>query len=300
MEAQKYIWIDGELRPWAEATVHALTHTFHYGGGAFEGIRFYDTAKGPAIFRLGEHVDRLLYSAGVLSMQSPWSRDEIMAGIVLTVRENGLAQGYIRPMFFYDDAKMGLNPSGNAVRLLIACWPWGKYLSDGPVKVGTSSFMRIHPSTTVVDAKLNGHYANSILAGLDAKKRGYDEALFLDYEGNVAEGPGENIFLVKNNSLYTPQKGSILAGITRASVMQIAKDLGYAVTETKLTPHDLTEADELFFTGTAAEVTIIGSLDDKPVGNGTIGPVSERIKTTYLDAVRGKVDAYTSWLTFVN
>lgn len=293
------IWMNGKLIPWGKAMVHSLTHTLHYGAGVFEGIRFYETAKGPAIFRLAEHIDRLYYSAGVYEMKIPFTRKELAKATVDTVRVNKVRSGYIRPIAFFGYGKMGLNPVGAPVETLIACWPWGSYLGGKPIRVKTSKYIRIHPQSLVADAKVTGHYANSILASLEIHKAGYDEALLLDYKGNVAEGPGENIFIVKKGKIYTPSLGTQLAGITRATVMGIAKDLGYTIVEGTYKLKDLYSADELFFTGTAAEVQPIGSLDDKKIANGAIGPVTAKLRTTYLDAVQGKIAKYNKFLTYV-
>jgi len=300
MNETKYIWQDGKLIPWAEATTHLLTHTLHYGGGAFEGIRAYETEKGPAIFRLPEHVKRLLYSSQTLEMVVPFTPRELSRGIIETVKVNEVEACYIRPLVYYGYGKMGLSPVGAPVNVTIACWPWGALLGgEKPVRVKTSKFIRIHPNSCVADAKICGHYTNSIMASLEIKRAGVDEALFLDFEGKVAEGPGENIFMVKGNSLYTPKLGTILAGITRESIMTIARDLGYEVQEADLTLGELLSADELFFTGTAAEVQPIGELDGQLIGGGEMGPVTSRLRTTYLDIVHGKNERYGQWLTFV-
>lgn len=294
------IWMNGKLVPWGKAMVHSLTHTLHYGAGVFEGIRFYETVDGPAIFRLKEHVDRLYYSAGVYEMKIPYSRQELAKAIVDTVRVNKVRSGYIRPIAFFGYGKMGLNPVGAPVETLVACWPWGSYLGGKPIRVKTSKYIRIHPQSLISDAKVTGHYANSILASLEIHKAGFDEALLLDYKGNVAEGPGENVFFVKKGVIYTPALGNQLAGITRATTMQIAKDLGYRVVEGNYKLKDLYAADELFFTGTAAEVQPIGSLDGKKIATGKMGPVTEKLRTTYLAAVQGKVGKYQKFLTYVN
>jgi len=301
MNETKFIWQDGKLIPWAEATTHLLTHTLHYGGGAFEGIRAYMTQKGPAIFRLEEHVTRLFYSAGTLEMVIPYTPREISSAIVETVRENEVESCYIRPLVYFGYGKMGLNPIGAPVNVAIACWPWAAFLGgENPVKVKTSKFIRIHPESCVSDAKICGHYANSIMASLEMKRLGVDEALFLDFEGKVAEGPGENIFMVKGNSIYTPKLGKILAGITRDSIMTIAGDFGYQVEEADLSPSDLMSADELFFTGTAVEIQPIGELDGQSIGGGEVGPVTAKLRKAYLDAVQGKNEKYKHWLTYVN
>ncbi|MDP7180189.1 MAG: branched-chain amino acid transaminase [Candidatus Woesearchaeota archaeon] len=300
MKETKLIWMDGKLVPWKDANVHVLTHTLHYGAGVFEGIRCYETDKGAAIFKLNEHIDRLFYSAESVDMKIPFSNKEIVKATIQTVKENDLKAGYIRPICFFGYGKMGLNPKSAPVNTSIAVWPWGSYLGDQAVKVKTSKYIRIHPKSAVSDAKIVGFYANSILASIEVKNAGYDEALLLDYEGNVAEGPGENIFIVKDNKILTPQAGSILPGITRASVKQLAKDLNIEVEEKELKLEDIYDADEAFFTGTAAEVTSIESLDNKKIGNAAPGPITTKIKELFMDIVHGKNEKYNNWLTYVN
>ena len=286
MDETKKIWMDGKLIDWKDAKTHVLTHSLHYGGGVFEGIRFYKTDKGTAVFRLKEHVERLFKSAESVEMAIPFTQEEIFSAIVKTVKVNAVEYGYIRPIAFFGYGKMGLNPKGAPVNVAIACWPWGAYLGDEAVKVKTSSYMRIHPKSTKADAKICGHYVNSILASIEAKNAGFEEAILLDYQGNVAEGPGENIFMVKGGKLITPALGNILPGITRSSVFSIARDIGIAVEERKITPQELKGADELFFTGTAAEVSPIGKLDDKTIGNGTIGPITAKIKQEFFSRIK--------------
>ncbi len=286
--------------PWDEATVHCLSHTFHYGSGAFEGIRFYLTDKGPAIFKLDEHVARLVYSAQALGMKVPYTTDELKTAIIETVRDNELEQGYIRPVVYYGNEVLRVNPEGNTVHVMIAAWPWGAYLAgDQAISVATSSYVRIHPKSTIADAKINGHYVNSLLANQEAKAQGADEGLLLDFEGNVAEGPGENIFMVTSGGIVTPRLGSILAGITRATVLEIAQDLGYPVEERVIRPEELLTADELFFTGTAAEISPIGTLDGHQIGNGQMGDITKRIRENYMDIVYGRHRDYQEWLTFI-
>ena len=262
MQTTELIWKNGELIPWAEATTHVLSHTLHYGGGAFEGIRFYATTQGPAIFRLNEHVERLLYSAEVLKMPMFYSKEEIILAIKELVRVNQLPSGYIRPLAYYGYGKMGVNPVGNPVELIIACWPWGAYLPHDSVDIKTSRFIRIHPDSTVVDAKLCGHYINSILASLELQGTHYHEALLLDSAGLITEGVGENFFMVKDGIIYTPKLGSILSGITRDTIIQLAHSLAITVVETDIPLDEACQADEAFFTGTAAEVTPIRSIND--------------------------------------
>lgn len=299
MEPTKFIWKDGELVNWEDANVHVLTHTLHYGAGAFEGIRCYKTAKGTAIFRLEEHTDRLFYSAKAIGMEIPFTRDQINEATVKTVKENGLEQGYIRPLVYYGYGVMGLNPRNAPVELIIACWPWGAYLPHDMVDLKTSSYIRIHPQSTIADAKIVGHYVNSILSVLELKDTNYHESLLLDYEGNVAEGPGENLFLVKDGTLTTPKLGTILAGITRNTVLELCESFGLSVEETTITPADIHTADEAFYTGTAAEVTPIKSLDDTVIGNGEIGPITAKLREAYLGIVQGENDAFEKYLTYV-
>ncbi len=299
MQATKEIWMNGEFKPWDEAKIHVLTHTLHYGGGAFEGIRFYQTDKGPAIFRLDEHIERLLYSASVLKMALPFSKADIMNAVKEVVRRNGLPAGYIRPIAYFGYGKMGVNPIGSPSELAIACWPWGAYLPHEAVDIKTSSYIRIHRQSTKVDAKLCGHYLNGILATLELQGTHYHEALFLDDLGFISEGAGENFFIVKNNTLYTPKLGTILAGITRQTVMGLAKSFGITVVEKDIILDEAYKADEGFFTGTAAEVTAIRSIDDKILADGNVGPMTSRIKTAYLDIVHGKNPDYQHYLTYL-
>ncbi len=299
MESTKTIWMNGKLTPWDEANVHVLTHSFHYGGASFEGIRCYKTEKGTAVFRLKEHMERLFYSAEALGMEVPYSVDEMTEAVLEVLRENELEEGYIRPMIYYGYGKMGLNPKGASVDAFIACWGWAKYLAHDAVKVKISDFIRIHPKSTVADAKITGHYVNSSLASMALEGTGAHEALLLDFEGNVAEGPGENIFVVKDEVLTTPALGNILAGLTRDTVMTLAKDMGYEVQEKVLKPEDLFAADEAFFTGTAAEVTAISSIDDHVYGDGNPGPVSAKLKEAYMNVVHGKDDRYEDYLTYI-
>ncbi len=299
MQKTKSIWFNGELVPWDQATIHVLTHTLHYGGGAFEGIRFYDTNKGPTIFRLKDHIDRLLYSANVLRMNLPYSTEEICEAVQNVVRVNELPAGYIRPIAFFGYGKMGVNPIGSPPQLAIACWPWGAYLPHDAVDIKTSRYIRIHPNSTQVEAKLCGHYLNGILAVLELQGTHYHEALFLDDDGFISEGAGENFFMVKDEVIYTPKLGTILAGITRSTVMEIASKMGYKVVETEITLDDAYLCDEAFFTGTAAEVTAIRSIDDKILGNGAVGPVTTTIKFAYLDIAHGKNPEYEKYLTVV-
>jgi branched-chain amino acid aminotransferase len=299
METTKYIWMNGEFIAWENAKVHVMTHALHYGDGAFEGIRAYKTERGGAVFRLREHMERLEYSTGVLHMKLPYSVQQLSDATTELLRRNNLQQGYIRPLAFYGYGVMGLNPRNAPVEVMIACWPWGAYLPVDAADIKTSSYIRIHPRSTVADAKICGHYVNSILAVLELKGTKYHEALFLDSDGYIAEGPGENFFIVNGKELITPPLGSILAGITRSSVIEIARDSGFTVTERPLKLEEAFTADEAFFTGTAAEVTPIGTIDDKPLKNKGPGPTSLLLKERYLDVVHGRAPQYEKFLTYV-
>lgn len=290
--------MDGKLIDWQKAKIHILTHTLHYGAGVFEGIRFYHTKKGPAVFRLKEHIDRLFYSASCFKMKVSFSKEEIRRAIKNLIKINKVKQGYIRPIIYFGSGIMGLNPQKAPVNCAVAVWPWGSYLGDQAVKVKISKFIRIHPKSSFAQAKICGHYANSILASIEIKEKGFDEALLLDYQGNVAEGPGENIFMVKNKVLIAPSASSILPGITRKTIIQLAKDLGYKVKEKKISPSELKKADELFFCGTAAEVTAIKQVDNKIIGKGKIGSVTEVLKNEYLKIVHGENKKYEHWLDY--
>jgi len=299
MDKTDKIWMDGKFVDWDKAKVHVLTHTLHYGLGVFEGIRFYETGKGPAVFRLKDHIKRLFHGAKTAFMKVPYTETEINKAVLKTIRKNKIEAGYIRPILFYGYGKMGLDPHGAEVNAAIAVWPWGAYLGEGAVKVKTSSFIRIHPKSTHSECKFCGHYVNSIFASLEAKEKGYDEALLLDYEGYCAEGPGENLFIVKDGKLLTPKLGNILPGITRKSIIEIANNEGIKVEESKLKLEDVYNADEAFFTGTAVEVIPITSIDDKKIGKETPGPVTKKLKELYLDIVHGKNEKYEGWLEYV-
>lgn len=299
MQATEFIWQNGKLIPWDDAKIHVLSHGLHYGTGAFEGIRFYKTEKGPAIFRLDEHLARLFYSAKTIGMQLPYTEKQIKDATIEVVRTNKLDQGYIRPIAFYGYGKMGVGADGAPIEIIIACWPWGAYLPFDMVDIKTSKFTRIPPSATISAAKLTGNYLNGLFAILDIRGSHYHEALLLDTDGYIAEGPGENFFIVKNNVIYTPKLGSILAGITRATVMQLAERLGYKMVEANITLEEAYKADEAFFTGTAAEVTPIHSIDDKVIADGKIGPITQKIRETYLNVVNGRNKEYEDFLTYV-
>ncbi len=297
-EADK-IWMDGKLVGWKKANVHILTHTLHYGGGVFEGIRFYKTKKGPAVFRLNEHIDRLFFSAKSIHMKVPYKKEEIKKAILKTIKTNKVKQGYIRPLIYYGYGVMGLKPDKSPVNVAIAVWPWGKYLGSGKIKVKISDYIRIHPRSSITNAKICGHYVNSILATMQAKQAGCTEALLLDYEGNIAEGPGENIFLVKDSKLITPPAANILPGITRDSITKIALDQGLEVDEITITPTQLKEADEVFFTGTAAEITPINQVDDKVINNNKTGQITGQLQKIFYSIVNGENKRYENWLTYV-
>jgi len=297
------IWLDGEMIPWREAKVHVLTHTLHYGLGVFEGVRAYMTDKGPAIFKLQEHTDRLFRSAHILKMPMPFDKDTINAATCAAVRENNLESGYIRPMCFYGSEGMGLRADHLNTHTMVAAWSWGSYMGEenmkNGIKVRTSSYNRHHVNVTMCKAKSNGAYINSILALNEAMECGCDEAMLLDTEGYVAEGSGENIFLVRDGVLYTPTLTAALDGITRATIMQIANEQGIEVREKQITRDEVYVADEAFFTGTAAEVTPIRIVDGRDIGSGTRGPITEKLQTLYFDYVHGRRDDHPEWLTLV-
>ncbi len=296
-----FIWYDGKLVPWREATTHVLTHSLHYGLAVFEGLRAYKTDRGTAIFRLKEHTDRLFNSAHIYMMKMPCSKAELMEAQREVVRANDLESCYIRPIAFYGSEKMGISTKGSRVHVAIAAWPWGAYLGEEGlakgIRVKTSSFARHHVNVSMCRAKYSGTYANSILASMEATEHGYDEALLLDVEGFVAEGAGENLFVIKDGRIYEPEIASALTGITRATVHTLAKELGYDITTKRLTRDDIYIADEAFFTGTAAEVTPIRELDGRQIGEGRRGPITTRIQSLFFDVVAGKVPAHAEWLT---
>ncbi len=298
------IWMDGELVPWREAKVHVLTHTLHYGLGVFEGVRAYRTNDGTAIFRLREHTDRLFRSAHILDMKIPFEKDTINEAQRLVVRENQLDTAYIRPIAFYGSEGMGLRADNLTVHVAIASWQWGSYLGaenmERGIRVRTSSFTRHHVNITMCKAKAIGNYTNSILALQEALTCGYDEALLLDNEGYVQEGSGENLFLVRDAKLYTPDLTSALDGITRDTIFRLAEELELPIHEKRLTRDEVYIADEAFFTGTAAEVTPIREADNRVIGNGGRGPVTEKLQALYLDQVHGRRNQNRQWLTPVS
>lgn len=295
------IWLDGEMVPWREAKVHVLTHTLHYGLGCFEGVRAYNAANGPAIFRLKDHTDRLFRSAHILNMKMPFSKDELNAAQLASVRENELDEAYIRPMVFYGSEGMGLRADNLKTHVMVAAWSWPSYMApeakEMGIKVRTSSYTRHHVNITMCKAKANGNYINSMLALNEAIASGCEEALLLDNEGYVAEGSGENIFILRNGILHTPELTSCLEGITRQTILDFAADLNIPVKERRITRDEVYVAEEAFFTGTAAEVLPIRELDGRTIGAGKRGPVTEKLQAMYFDAVKGKLPQHTDWLT---
>jgi branched-chain amino acid aminotransferase len=303
IEKTKKIWMDGRFVAWDDANVHVLTHTLHYGLGVFEGIRCYRTEKGSAIFRLDEHVERLFDSAHIFMMEMPFSREEITSAIVETVKVNKIRECYIRPLVYIGGGAMGLYPKDNPVRISIAVWPWGAYLGDEGLKNGirikVSSFTRHHVNVDMTRGKVCGYYVNSQIAKKEAITCGYDEALMLDTEGYVSEGSGENVFIVRDGRIKTTPLTSILEGITRDSIIQVAKDQKIPVSEERFTRDEVYIADEAFFTGTAAEVTPIREVDGRKIGDGKRGKITTKLQKVFFDTVKGKTRKYASWLTKV-
>ncbi|MHB8482503.1 MAG: branched-chain amino acid transaminase [Nitrospiria bacterium] len=301
LKETKFIWMDGKLIPWQDAKVHVLTHTLHYGLGVFEGIRCYKGGQGRAIFRLQDHIERLFQSAHITQMKIPYSQKEIVDATVETVKNNQLEEGYIRPLVFIGYGEMGLYVKNNPIQVMIAAWPWGTYLGDEGIKNGIrvkiSSLSRHHVNVSMTRAKVTGYYVNSQLAKLEAKELGFDEALLLDPDGFVAEGPGENIFMVRKGELKTVPLTSILDGITRNSVISLARENQIAFREERFTRDELYIADEAFFTGTAAEITPIREVDGRKIGNGKPGPVTRKLQDQFFDIVRGTSKTHAEWLT---
>ena len=295
------IWYDGKLVPWRDATTHVLTHSLHYGLAVFEGVRAYNTEIGTAIFRLKEHTERLFNSAHIYMMKIPYSREVLMEAQKEVVRVNKLESCYIRPIAFYGSEKMGVSPKGASVHVAIAAWPWGAYLGaealEKRIRVKTSSHARHHVNVSMCRAKYSGTYANSILANLEATEHGYDEGLLLDVDGFVAEGSGENLFMVKNGKLYEPELTSALIGITRDSIITLAREMGYEVSARRITRDDLYIADEAFFTGTAAEVTPIREVDGRTIGEGKRGPITARLQKKFFECVNAKAPEHRDWLS---
>lgn len=298
-----FIWFNGNLVEWRNAQTHVLTHTLHYGMGVFEGVRAYETQNGTAIFRLQDHTKRLFNSAKITGMHLPFTMEEINQAHIEVVKANKLASCYFRPMAFYGSNKLGVAPDQNDVQVIVAAWPWGAYLGEEGmqkgIRVQISTFTRHHPNITMIKAKANGNYMNSIMANTEATRNGYDEAIMLDSNGFVAEGSGENIFIVNDGKLYTPALDAALDGITRRTVMAIAADMNLTVTEKHITRDEVYCADEVFFTGTAAEVTPIREVDGRVIGCGSRGTLTTEIQQRYFDIVHGKNTKYESWLTYI-
>ena len=297
------IWVDGEMVPWREAKVHVLTHSLHYGMGVFEGMRAYKTARGPALFRMAEHIERMFASAHILQMHIPFTQQQIADACVAAIRDNRLEDGYVRPLAFYGSEAMGVSAPNLTVHVIVAAWKWGEYLGDGALERGvrlrTSSYARHHVNVTMCRTKATGNYINSMLALREAQACGYDEALVLDVDGFVAEGSGENVFVIRKGVIYTPDITSALAGITRDTVMTLAAEAGYEVVEKRITRDEVYIADEAFFTGTAAEVTPIRSVDDRLIGEGKPGPITRALQERYFATVHGQHDGHLDWLTAI-
>lgn len=298
-----FIWYDGKLVDWRDAKLHVLTHSLHYGMAVFEGVRAYKTPRGTAIFRLQEHTRRLFNSAKIFQMEMPFSFDAMIDAQKQTVKANKLESCYIRPIAWIGSEKMGVSARGNTIHVSVAVWPWGAYLGEDGIsrgiRVKTSSYSRHHVNVSLVRAKASGYYINSILANQEVTAHGYDEALLLDTDGYVSEGSGENVFIVRNGKLYTPDLASCLDGITRDAVITMARDLDIEVIEKRITRDEMYCSDEAFFTGTAAEITPIRELDDRQIGEGRRGPVTEKLQSLFFDVVAGKSEKYAHWLTLV-
>ncbi len=297
------IWFDGKMVDWRDAKIHVLTHTLHYGMGVFEGLRAYKAEQGTAIFRLQAHTDRLFESAAIMNMDMPFDKETLNAAQLAAVAENNLESAYIRPMCFYGSEGMGLRADNLKVHVMVAAWEWGAYLGqeslDNGIRIRKSTFIKNDSHPSMYLAKANGNYINSMLALDEAMSKGYDEALLLDSKGNVAEGSGENIFMINDGVISTPTLVASLNGITRNTIMTLAKEQGYEVVETTIKIEELYEADEVFFTGSAAEVTPIREIDDNTIGNGSRGPITEKLQTMYFDLVHGRLDIHQDWLTLV-
>ncbi|HEY3226697.1 MAG TPA: branched-chain amino acid transaminase [Planctomycetota bacterium] len=296
------IWMDGRQVPWDDAKIHVLTHSFHYGAAAFEGIRAYRTDDGrSAVFRLRDHIRRLFESAKILGFEIPYSFDAVCAACLETLTANALPEGYIRPIAYIGDGVMGVYPADNPIRLLVAVWKWGAYLGEDAIKKGirvkVSSYARYQPNSVMTRAKVTGNYVTGVLAKKEAKSLGFDEALLLDPDGFVAEGSGENIFIVRDGRLKTTPLTVILPGITRATILRFAEDLGLRLSEERFTRDEVYIADEAFFCGTASEVTPIREVDGRTIGNGGMGPVTRKIQSLYFDVIRGRSAKYKDWLT---
>lgn len=298
------IWFDGKMVPWREANVHVLTHTLHYGMGVFEGVRAYETSDGPAIFRLEDHTKRLFNSAKIMNMNIPFTQEELNTAQVEAVKQNNLKSAYLRPMAFYGSEGMGLRADNLKVHVIVAAWEWGAYLGEDGlnkgIRIKTSSFTRHHVNVSMCKAKANGHYINSMLALQEALHDGYDEAMLLDVDGFVAEGSGENIFIVRNGQIFTPDLTSALDGITRNTLFELAKARGFEIKEKRITRDEVYIADEVFFTGSAAEVTPVREVDNRVIGNGGRGPITEQLQKDYFDTVQGNKPEHKTWLTVCN
>ena len=304
MEATEFIWMDGKFVNWDDAKIHILTHSLHYGSAVFEGIRFYDTPKGPAVFKLKEHIKRLFDSAKIIGMEVKDTKEEMIEATKELLRKNNLKEGYIRPLLYYGYGKMGLDSEGLVAKSSIAAWPWGAYLGEegklNGIKVKISPYSRHFSVANLNHAKVCGFYVNSTLAKMDAIKNGYDEAIMPDLDGNISECTGENLFIIKNGEVITPTIKNALIGITRASVIQVLKDNDYTVREEVVTKEMLFEADGCFMTGTAAEVTPVISVDDKTIGDGAVGKITKLVQQKYEEIIHGKDEKYIEWLDFVN
>lgn len=300
IQPTSHIWADGQLVDWDNVVLHVASHTLHYGGGAFEGMRVYETDRGPAIFRALDHMERLLHSAHSLQMRVPYSAEQLVEAARYLVRVTGLQSGYIRPLIVFGEGHMKLLPTADTpVNVYIMCWPWAPLLGDKPARVTVTNVCRPAPEAFDPTVKINGAYVNSIRAIQEAHGRGFDEALMLDAQGNIAEGSGENIFFVRDNILYTPQLGNILPGITRDTIVTLAKELAISSEEVTWTPEDIVDTTEAFFTGTAAEVSPISEIDNVVFPN-TPGPVTQQLRELYLDSVQGRISKYKDWLTYCN
>ena len=297
--AKPKIWFNGKLIDWNNSKIHLASYSLHYGAAAFEGIRFYKTNEGIALFRLKDHINRLMKSAEILGMNIRYNQKELEKSAKMTVKASRMKSGYLRPIIFYGESKLFVHAKDSNVNIAMIILPWKRYLQNNSVKVMISRYIRLHPNSVPMGAKISGYYVNSLLAILDARKNGYDEALLLDYDGNVAEGPAENFFIVKNNILITPQLGNILPGITRDSIIEIAKDNGMVVAEKNIKPEEAKNSDEAFFTGTGAEITPIVQIDKSVIGNGKIGLLTKKLAGLFEDAVSGKNRKYEKWLDYV-
>ena len=302
-ERDGFIWMNGTFVPWKEAKIHVLTHTLHYGMGVFEGIRCYKISNGGAVFRLKDHIDRLFKSAKIFEIKIPYDENVIFDAVIESIKKNSLHSCYIRPLVFYGPEKMGLSTKGCTVNVMVASWHWGTYLGEEGlskgIKVKTSSFTRHHVNSALVRAKACGYYINSILAHQEVSRYGYDEALILDTDGYVSEGAGENIFIVRNGMLITTDLSTCLEGITRDTVIALAKNLNIKLIEKRITRDEIYTSEEAFFTGTAAEITPIVSLDDRIIGSGRLGPVTEELQTLFFRVVNGESKQYKQWLTYI-